>query len=33
MENKNQNCLTVQVEYIIFDEFGNEMNLSLCDNV
>ena len=33
MENKNENCLTDQVEYKIYDEVGNEMDLSICDNV
>ena len=33
MENKKENCLTDQVEYKIYDEVGNEMDLSLCDDV
>ena len=33
MENKNENCLTDQVEYKIYDELGEEMDLSLCSDV
>ena len=33
MENKHENCLTDQVEYKIYDENGDEINLSLCDEV
>ena len=33
MENKHENCLTDQVEYKIYDENGDEINLSICDEV
>ena len=33
MENKKENCLTDQVEYKIYDEEGNEIDLSVCDEV
>ncbi len=33
IENKNDNCLTDQVEYKIYDELGEEMDLSLCSDV
>ena len=33
IENKNENCLTDQVEYKIYDQEGVEMDLSLCDEV
>ena len=33
MENKNENCLTDQVEYKIYDELGNGIDLSVCENV
>jgi hypothetical protein len=33
MENKNENCLTDQVEYKIYDQDGVEMDLSVCDEV
>jgi len=33
IENPNENCLTDQVEYKIYDEEGQEMDLSLCKDV
>ena len=33
MENKNENCLVDQVEYKIYDELGENINLSICSNV
>ena len=33
MQNNNKNCLTDQVEYKIYDELGQEMDLSLCSDV
>ena len=33
IENSNENCLTDQVEYKIYDEEGTQMDLSLCDEV
>lgn len=33
MENHNDKCLTDKVEYKIFDELGQEVNLSICKDV
>ena len=33
IENKNENCLTDQVEYKIYDQEGVEIDLSVCDEV
>jgi len=33
IENPNENCLTDQVEYKIYDENGQEMDLSICKDV
>ena len=33
MENKNKNVITDQVEYKIYDENGNEIELSICNNI
>ena len=33
MESKNKNVITDQVEYKIYDEDGNEIELSICNNV
>ena len=33
IENKNKNCLTDQVEYKIYDESGQEIELSICSDV
>ena len=33
MENNNEKCLTDQVEYKIFDELGQEINLSICKDI
>ena len=33
MENKNDKCLVDQVEYKIFDELGQEIDLSICKDI
>ena len=33
IENKNKNVIIDQVEYKIYDENGNEMELSICNNI
>ena len=33
MPNKNEHCLTVQVEYKIYDELGEIINLYICSDV
>ena len=33
MENKNEKCLIDQVEYKIYDEKGDEIDLSICEHV
>ena len=32
-ENKKEKCLTDQVEYKIYDQLGNEIDLSICSNI
>ena len=33
MENENEKCLSDQVEYKVYDENGDEMDLSICEEV